>query len=166
MSYSLYDLSVSLSHILKKAEAFAKQQGIQPGVFVDATLYPDMMPLSFQIQIVTSMAVSSVARITGVEPVTFENNEKTLGELQERIAKCIEYLSSVNPEGFAGQDDKRVAYPTMDPQLHFSARDYLIDLMVPNVQFHMVTAYNILRHFGVPIGKRDYLAGYIPEVLQ
>jgi uncharacterized protein len=173
MSYSLYDLSIGfylrgldgLSHVLRKAEVFAKEHNLDPNVFVDARLYPDMKPLAFQIRTVANLSVS-VLRVTGAETVRFDNVEKTMDELHGQISKAVEILKSADPNVLVGIDDQIIHYPSYAPIIHLPARDYLLNVAIPNIQFHITTTYDILRHFGVPLTKKDFLTGYVSQYLQ
>ena len=149
----------NLIHVLEKGAAHAEAKKIEPAVLVNARLYPDMFPLSKQVQIATDVAKIGTARLAGVEPPKYEDNEATFPELIERVRKTIAYLETLKAQQFEGADSKTVTFPVQggkDSRTWPGSR-YLQQRVVPNVFFHCTTAYNILRHNGVEIGKRDYL---------
>ena len=168
MTISMYQASVprlingltNLSHILGKAQAHAEAKKIDPVVFATMRLYPDMFPLSRQVQIACDVSKGLVARLAGVDIPAHEDTEKDLKDLQARIAKTIDFLSTVTAESLAGTEDKVVSFPAgPDRVLKLKGRDFLYQWVLPNLYFHTVTAYNILRHNGVDVGKMDYLKG-------
>lgn len=167
MSISIYDISVPvflnglkvLSQILDKAEANAAERKIDPQVFVAARLAPDMHGLSKQIQIATDHAKGACARLTGQTPPRFEDTETTLGDLKQRLAKTADYIAGLPREAFDGGEGRTVELKIGQRELKFAALDYLVRFATPNFYFHMTTAYDILRHNGVPLGKRDFLGG-------
>lgn len=150
---------VALSAILSKAEAHCAAQKIDPGVLMAARLFPDMLPLARQVMIATDHAKGMVARLTGVENPAFPDVETTLVDLRARIDRCLAFLDAAPPEGFAGADARAITVKTGRGEFHFTGADYLSVWAVPNFFFHVTTAYNILRHNGVPLGKADYLGG-------
>jgi len=146
----------NLSDLLDKAAA---QKGAEAELLVEAQLAPDMFPLSKQVQIACDMAKSGAARLAGVEPPKFEDNEKTLAELKARIEKTLAFIQSVPASAFDGAETRQVAFPLRDGMsLQADGARFLKDWCLPNFYFHVVTAYDILRHKGVEIGKPDYLA--------
>jgi len=147
----------NLSAILEKGLAHATARKFDPSVLVSARLAPDMFPLSRQVQIACDLAKNSAARLAGVEPPRFEDNEKTLEELRARIAKTIDYLRSLPAAAFEGCEERDIKVPAGERTLEFKGLSFLQRWALPNVFFHITTAYNILRHNGVEIGKRDYL---------
>lgn len=167
MSLSMYDASIptlkhmlgSLSAILGKAEAHATSKKIDPSVFVGARLYPDMFALAKQIQIATDQAKGGTARLAGIEIPKFEDTESSFDELQARIAKTIAFLDSVKAEQINGSENRAIELDLHGTKMNFKGADYLITWVLPNFYFHVTTAYNILRHNGVEIGKKDYLGG-------
>lgn len=166
MPLSLHEISVGvmlpklrmLSTLLDKAAAHAEAGGIDPATLVEARLAPDMYPLSGQIQRVSDAAKFGAARLAGLTPPPFEDNETTLPQLQERLAKTIAYLESVRPDQIDGREEETITIPIRDRKMDFTGRSYALSMVLPNFYFHVVTAYDILRHKGVEIGKRDYLA--------
>ena len=149
----------NLSHILKKGEAHAKAKEIEPAVFFNARLFPDMYPLYRQVQIATDMSKGAGARLVGVEIPKYEDNEATFADLHARIAKTVAFLDSVTPAQFAGAETRNIELMVRKHKMEFSGQDYLIKWVLPNVYFHVTTAYNILRHNGVELGKPDFLRG-------
>ena len=164
MSISLYDASVgvfvtsltNLDAILAKAEAYATERKFSPDNFVGLRLAPDMHPLSFQIQSATDRAKLYAARVSGVAAPVWADDEKTFAELRARLRKGLDFLATIPRAAVDGAEDKDVTIKVRGEDLHVSARDYLLKNATPNVYFHVTTAYNILRHAGVPIGKRDF----------
>ena len=149
----------NLIHVLEKGAAHAEAKKIEPAVLVNARLYPDMFPLSKQVQIATDVAKLGSARIAGVEPPKYEDNEASFADLIERVRKTIAYLETLKPQQFEGTDAKTVTFPVAggkDSRTWPGAR-YLQHRVIPNVFFHCATTYNILRHNGVEIGKADFL---------
>jgi hypothetical protein len=153
----------SLSALLDKGAEHARAKGIDPDSLVNARLAADMFPLARQVQIACDQAKNGTARLIGQEPPRFEDNEKTLAELKARIAKTLAYLDAIRPANFEGARNRQVTFAlNADLTLDMDGVQYLRDWALPHFYFHVVTAYDILRHNGVEIGKRDYLthAGY------
>lgn len=165
MSISMYLASVppilraltNLRAILEKAAAHAEAKKIDPLVLVNARLYPDMYPLSRQVQIATDNAKGAASRLAGMEPPKYEDNESTFPELVARIDKTIALLETFKPEQIDGSEDKTITLPMRDRTLTFKGMPYLLDYVLPTIYFHVTTAYAILRHNGVEIGKRDFM---------
>jgi len=166
MSANLYAASVpaflqmlkSLSSILTKTAAYAEAKKIDPSVFVNARLAPDMHPLARQIQMVSDTAKGAAARLAGVDVPSMPDTEATLAELQQRITKTADFLSSLKPEQFEGSAERSVELNVGGGQkMTFKGATYLSHFALPNFYFHVTTAYDIVRHNGVEIGKRDYL---------
>lgn len=168
MALSIYQASVpvfirifgNLSEILKKAEAHAAAKKIDPSVLVNARLAPDMFPLARQIQIASDAAKGAGARLAGVDIPSFADTETTFAELQERIAKTITFLEGLKPEQFDGSDNRDVTVKTGGREFKAPGQFYLFNFAFPNFFFHVTTAYAILRHNGVEIGKMDYLGKF------
>ena len=165
MTVSMYQASVpvfqqiltSLSAILTKAAAHAEAKKIDPSVFITARIAPDMFPLSRQIQIATDHAKGASARLAGVEIPAFPDTETTFPELQARIAKTLDFIKNLKPAQFEGAASREVKLKIGGNELTFSGQKYLFHGAFPNFFFHATTAYDILRHNGVEIGKRDFL---------
>jgi uncharacterized protein len=147
----------SLSVILEKGLAHAAAKKFDSNVLVSARLAPDMLPLSKQVQIACDIAKNSAARLAGLEPPRFEDNEKTIEELRTRIARTIDYLKSLPAGALEASEDRDIKVPAGERTIEFKGLAFLQRWALPNVFFHITTAYNILRHNGVDIGKRDYL---------
>ncbi len=149
----------NLSHILKKGEAHAEAKEIDLAVFFNARLFPDMFPLSRQVQIATDMSKGAGARLAGVEVPSYEDSEATFADLNARIAKTVAFLDSLTPAQFAGAETREIEIFVRKHKMEFNGQDYLLKWVMPNVYFHVTTAYNILRHNGVELGKPDFLRG-------
>lgn len=147
----------NLSAILKKGEDYADTKKIEHAVLLNARLFPDMYPLSRQVQIATDMSKGAAARLTGVEIPKYEDNETTFTELQARIAKTIAFLDTVKPAQMEGAKTRDITIAVGKMELKFTGLAYLLKWVLPNVYFHVTTAYNILRHNGVELGKTDFL---------
>ena len=147
----------NLSAILKKGEAFAEVKKIDGSVLINSRLAPDMLPLVRQIQITSDTAKAGAARLAGIEVPSFEDNETTFAQLQERIAKTIKFLQSIKAEQIDGSEEKKISYVQRGKENNFIGQPYLLNYTLPNLYFHITIAYAILRHNGVDIGKKDYL---------
>ncbi len=167
MKVSMHALSVevfthtlgNLSLILEKAAANAAQRNFDAAVLLAARLAPDMLPLTRQIQIASDIAKNSVARLAGQEPPRFEDTETTIEQLRARLARTIDFLESVPASALEGAESRDIQVPVRDRTLEFKGLEFLQRWAIPNVFFHVVTAYDILRHNGVELGKRDFLTG-------
>jgi len=165
MTISMYTASTprlantlkNLSAILTKAEAHAEARKIDPAVLIGARLYPDMFPLSRQIQIACDSAKGAIARLAGLDGPKHEDTEKTFAELQQRIALVVAFIESVPPEQIDGSEDRKITLNLRGQETVFTGLQFLTGFVLPNFYFHTVTAYDILRHNGVEIGKRDFL---------
>jgi len=165
MTISMYQASVpcfvrtlgNLSTILGKAQAHVDARKIDPTVLTGYRLFPDMLPMARQVQIACDAAKGVVARLAGIENPVHEDNEKTLAELQARIARTIAFVQSVTPAQIDGTEDRDIVVKRPDKETHYQGQQFLLGNALPNFYFHVTTAYNILRHNGVEIGKRDYL---------
>lgn len=170
MSLSLYEATIptflhtltSLKAIMEKAVAHAEARKFDVNVFVNTRLYPDMLPLSRQVQIASDAAKGAAARLSGTEPPKFEDNETTMAELLARVTKTVDYLQSFKAEQFAGADDRVITIKTQRATFNFKSADFVRHWALPNFFFHVTTAYALLRHGGVEVGKADFL-GNIPQ---
>jgi hypothetical protein len=149
----------NLSAILDKAEAHAAARKIEPAALTAFRLYPDMFPLTRQVQIACDTAKGAVARLAGVEIPKHEDTEQTFAELKARIAKTLEFIESVPGAKLDGAEEREVVLKMRAGERRFAGADYLLAHAWPNFYFHLTTAYNILRHNGVELGKRDFLGG-------
>ncbi|MGC2810034.1 MAG: DUF1993 domain-containing protein [Bradyrhizobium sp.] len=163
---SFYDASVpaflqilgSLSGLLTKAEAHCKAKNIQPEILLGARLYPDMLPLSKQIQLACDFAAKGCARLTHSEVPSTPDTETSFEELRQRLARTSEYVKEFKPAQFDGADRRDVTFPAgPDRSITLKGQQFLNNFAFPNFYFHAATAHGILRHNGVEIGKRDFL---------
>lgn len=165
MTISMYQASVppliralnNLAGILEKGSAHADNKGIDPSVLINMRLFPDMFPLAKQVQIASDVSRRGVARLAGVDAPAMEDNESTFPELIARSKKTVEYLETFTPDQIDGSEETIISLPVRDEVYKFPGMPYLLSFVMPNVYFHVTTAYDILRHSGVEIGKMDYL---------
>jgi len=168
MTISMYRVAVppivrSLSNlraVLDKAAAHAEVKKIDPSVLLTTRLYPDMFPLSRQVQIATDNAKGVAARLAGFDPPRYEDNESTFPELVARIDKTLAYLETFKPEQIDGSEERAIVLRLRGTTLNLNGLTYLLDFVLPNFFFHVTTAYAILRHCGVEIGKQDFLGRF------
>lgn len=167
MSLSMYQASIpvfirglgNLSAILDKAATHAEAKKIDPSVFINARLAPDMYPLSRQVQIASDVAKGCAARLAGIEVPSYEDNETTFPELQARIAKTVAFLQSVSPSQIDGSAERSISLKLRGKEVSFLGQPYLLSFVLPNFYFHLTTTYAILRHNGLEIGKPDFIGG-------
>lgn len=165
MSLSMYSASIpvlvrmlgNLSAILHKAEAYAAERKIEPSVLLNARLAPDMLPLVSQVQIASDNAKGCAARLACLDIPSYADTESSFAELQARIAKTQAFLGSVTAAQVDGSEGKSITLNFPGMELKFSGQDYLLNFVLPNFYFHVTTAYAILRHNGLDIGKMDFL---------
>jgi len=165
MNISMYQSSVpvfvrmlnNLAEILKKAAAHAETKKIDPAVLLQTRLYPDMFALARQVQIATDTAKGCAARLAGVEPPRYEDKESSFPELLARIEKTIAYAKSIKPDQIDGSEDRPIVLKVRDQSINFTGLAYLLNFALPNFYFHVATAYDLLRHNGVELGKQDFL---------
>ncbi len=165
MSLSMFEAAVpplarslrNLAGILAKAAGHAESRGIDPDVLLQARLYPDMFPLVRQVQIATDIARRGLARLAGVESVSMEDHEASFDDLIGRIETTVASLEGFCAEQIDGTETKAIELPIRGETLRFSGQSFLLFFVLPNVYFHVTTAYDILRHNGVELGKRDFL---------
>jgi hypothetical protein len=146
----------NLSHLLDKASEHAKTNKIEESALLFARLYPDMFPLIRQIRMVTDMSCNGVAWLTGKEAPKHKDEETNFADLKTRIANSVEYLETFQESDFAGSAEREVRLP-WNPDKAYRGEVFLLQHSIPNIYFHLMTAYSLLRHNGVPIGKADYL---------
>ena len=150
-----------LSAVLTKAEAHAQARSIEPNALLQARLFPDMFPLLRQARVACDFAKSVAARLAGVEVPNFEDNEQTFDDLQARIAKTLAFIGSLAPAQFEGSETREIVTQAGTPkEKRFSGQSYLLNYGLPHFFFHVTMAYNILRHNGVEVGKKDYVGAY------
>lgn len=147
----------NLGAILAKAEAHATAKKIAPAVLLGSRLFPDMFALTRQVQIACDHAKGAAARLAGIEVPKFEDTEETFADLQARIAKTIAFVESVSASQIDGSEGREIAFTIGGHDVKFTGMQYLLGFALPNFYFHVTTAYNILRHNGVEIGKRDFV---------
>jgi uncharacterized protein len=165
MSLSMYQASVpaflqmldNLSAILDKAEAHAGNHKVDPEILLNYRLAPDMLPFIRQIQIAADLAKGAVARLAGVEVPKHDDTEKTFADLKARIAKTVAFVESFRPEDIDGSEDRDISLTLGEHTMSFKGQPYLVHFVLPNFYFHCTTAYDILRHCGVELGKRDFI---------
>jgi hypothetical protein len=165
MSISMYESSIpvlirnlnNLSAFLIKAADYASEKGIDGGVLASSRLFPNMLPLTSQIQIACDVSKGAAARLSGIEAPSYEDNEVSFEELQARIIKTVKFLESIPAEKIDGSEEKEITLKAGPTEFKFTGKTYLQNFVLPNVYFHATTAFNILRHNGVEIGKMDFL---------
>ena len=165
MTLSIYQASVpvyvkrleALSTILDKAAAYASQRKIDPAVLIQARLFPDMLPLSRQVQIACSHAIRGSARLSGAEPMSVDDKVSSFDDLKALISKTMEIVKAVDPKKMEGMEDRDITFPAGDQKRTLSGSDYLVHFSMPHFYFHVTTAYDILRNNGLEIGKDDFM---------
>lgn len=166
MSISMHDASVpvfrhmlgALAGVLRKGEAHAADSGYAPDVLLQTRLFPDMFPLARQVQIATDFARSVSARLADIEVPSFADEETTFEQLHERIARTLAFIDRLDPVLFEGSDDREIVLrPGTPKERRFDGKAYLLQYGLPQFFFHVTTAYALLRHSGVPVGKLDYM---------
>lgn len=167
MTISMYQASIpllirgltQLSHILDKGAKHAQEKNIDPLVLTSARLFPNMLPLTAQVQIATDISKGCGARLAGTQPPSFEDTEKSFDELKARIEKTIIFLKECKAEDIDGSEEREIELKLRSNTFQFNGQNYLTTFVLPNVYFHITTTYNILRHNGVELGKADYVGG-------
>ena len=160
MSHGIFRKALTqLHHVMEKAVANAEARKFDTSVLVGSRLAPDMLPFARQVQLASDFAKNSMARLQGVDPPKFEDNETTMDELFARVKKTIDYIDSVPAAALEGSETRDIVIKLRDRTVEFKGLPYLQYWALPNFFFHQVTAYNLLRHNGVDIGKRDFLGG-------
>jgi hypothetical protein len=168
MTFSMYSASVpvfkqilgSLSSIIDKAEAHAAAKKIEPAALLQARLYPDMFPFARQIQVAADFAKGASARLAGVEVPKYEDTEQTFAELKERIAKTIAFIDGLPQDGVEASAQRDITTGSGANIKQFKGQTYLVHYALPHFYFHATTAYAILRHNGVEVGKKDFIGSY------
>ena len=165
MALSLYETSVpalkrslrALATILGKAAEYAESRKIDPGVLLNARLYPDMFPLVRQIQIASDLAKGCAARLGRVDVPSYADDETSFEALQQRIGRTIDFIDSVDAAAIDASEDAAIVHKLREREVTFTGKTYLLAWVLPNFYFHAATAYDILRHNGLEIGKKDFL---------
>ncbi|MDB5569251.1 MAG: hypothetical protein JWN93_434 [Hyphomicrobiales bacterium] len=166
MTISMYKASApifiqyltGLSNVLDKAQAHIEAKKLDATFFMNMRIYPDMFPFVRQVRAVCDHAVSACGRLAGVELPAFENNEASIADLKQRIDRTIAFVRSIKPEEIDGTEDKEITIKFPSGERQFTGQTLLLNFSLPNFYFHDTTAYNILRHCGVEIGKRDFMS--------
>lgn len=165
MTISMYKASIpvsirtlnNLKNILEKGATYAETKKIDPSVLINSRLSPDMFPLSKQVQIACDIANRGAAKLAEIEAPKFEDNETTFPQLIDRIQKTISHLNTFKSEQIDGSEERTITLQMRDNTLSFEGMSYLFYFILPNLYFHVTTAYDILRHCGVELGKGDFL---------
>jgi hypothetical protein len=168
MPLSMYQASVpvfvqmldSLAAVLAKAEAHATAKKVDPAALLGARLFPDMFPLTRQVQLTCDFAKNTTARLAGQEPPKWEDKESSFAELQARIARTVEFVKGFKAAQIDGSEERDVTIPMRDGPTTFKGQRYLLNFALPNFYFHATTTYDLLRHGGVELGKRDYMGKF------
>ena len=165
MTLSMYQASApvflrtlkNLRGVLEKGEHWAKEKEVAPEVLLQTRLTPDMFPLLKQVQIATDLAKNGAARLAGVDPLKFEDDETTFAQLYDRIDRARAYIETFKPEQIDGSEDRTIHLVMRRGEMDFDGQSYLLHFTLPNLLFHCTTAYAIQRQCGVPLGKMDFL---------
>jgi len=165
MSEPMYDHAIpvfakmlgNLSTFLDKAAKHCEAKKIDPNALLGARLFPDMFPLTRQVQVATDQAKGGAARLAGLEVPKYEDTEKSFDDLKARIAKTVAFVNGVKPEQLAGSATREITLPIGPNTVKFKGEWYLKHFVLPNLYFHVTTAYDLLRHNGVELGKRDFI---------
>ncbi|KAB2851299.1 MAG: DUF1993 domain-containing protein [Hyphomicrobiaceae bacterium] len=168
MALSMYQASVpvfqrmlaNLEGVLEKAEAYAGAKKIDPSIFLNARLSPDMFPLSRQVQLASDFAKGAAARLAGMEIPKYEDSEKTFAELRARLTKTQDFLKGVKPAQIDGSEGRDINLTIAQQPATLSGQNFLLNYALPHFFFHVTTAYGLLRSQGVEIGKRDYMGSF------
>jgi uncharacterized protein len=165
MTISMYAASVpafrrymtALSQVLDKGAAYAEARKIDPSVLLQSRLAPDMLPLVSQVRLVSDQVGRGTARLAGAELPKFVDDETTFAQLQDRIARTLDFIGGFSPTQIDGSEAREIVMAMRSGEVRFTGQDYLLGFVIPNVLFHCTAAYLILRHNGVELGKRDFL---------
>lgn len=165
MAISVFDQTVSamsrmllnLDAIVSKAEKYANERKIAPDTLIQARLYPDMLPFVSQVRIATDTAKGAASRLTGSEVPAWPDDEVTFADIHARIRKALDYLAGFKKEQFEDSETRDIELKLPNRTLRFTGREYILGFVLPNFYFHVTTAYNILRHNGLEIGKLDFM---------
>jgi len=165
MTISMYQASVprianmltNLDHLLSKAQAHVDTKKLNEAALTQFRLYPDMFPLTRQVQIACDTAKGVIGRLSGTDIPAYEDNEVTIADLKQRVAKTMAYVESFSAAQIDGSEDKDIVTKRGDVETHYKGMQFLLNHAMPNLYFHVTTVYAILRHNGVELGKRDYL---------
>lgn len=147
----------AMAACLDKAQAYAAAKKIDPSVLLQSRLYPDMFPLSRQVQLASDFAKNTMSRLAGIDPPKFEDTETTIEQLKARIAKTVSFVKEFKPSQIDGSEERDITIPQGGQPRTFKGENYLVGFALPNFYFHVATAYAILRHNGLELGKGDYM---------
>ena len=160
MTHDVFKKSLTqLLVVMEKGVANAKARNFDPNILAGSRLAPDMFAFARQIQLTSDFAKNSMARLAGVEAPKFEDSETTMDELVARVKKTLDYIDTISASALEGSETRDIKIPLRDRTVEFKGLPYLQHWAIPNFYFHFVTAYNLLRHNGVDVGKRDFLGG-------
>ena len=167
MSISIYDQSIArmihmlenLDKIVSKAEAHAEANDIEPAALLQARLFPTMRNFIFQVQVATDVSKGCAARLSGTEPPKWEDDEESFADVHARIKKALDYLATFKPEQFEGSETLELEIKLGSHMVNFTGQSYLLGFVLPNVYFHVATAYNLMRHNGLDLAKPDFIGG-------
>lgn len=167
MTISMYQASApvfvkmlgNMKAILEKAAAHAQARKIDESAFLTARIFPDMLPFTSQVHIATDFARGTCARLSGAEPPSIENDEKSIADLISRVERSIAYVKSLKPEQIDGSERREIVRKVRGNDVKFTGQDYLLNFALPNFYFHMSMLYALLRKGGVEIGKMDFIGG-------
>ncbi len=165
MSISVYDQSIArmshmlqnLDNIVSKAEAYAEAIDIEPSALLQARLFPTMRNFIFQVQVTNDMAKGCAARLAGTEMPKWSDDEETFADVHARIKQSMDFLATIKPKQFDGCETRELEIMLGSHTVNFTGQSYLLGFVLPNFYFHITTAYNLLRHNGLDLGKRDFL---------
>ena len=165
MSISVYDQSIArmihmlknLDNIVSKAETYAEERNIEPSALLRARLFPTMYDFIFQVQVATDLSKGCAARLSGTEIPKWEDDEDTFADVHERIKKALDFLGNIKPEQLEGSESKALVVQLGSHTVNFTGQSYLLGFVLPNFYFHLTTAYNLMRHNGLDLGKRDFV---------
>jgi hypothetical protein len=146
-----------LGHLIDKADAYAAEKKIKPGVLIAARLYPDMWSFGEQVRAVANHATRGAARLAGVEPPSFQSGDESFADLKARVAWAHDFVAAADRTAIDAGAEREVRFPSGDTTTIMSGLDYLTKFSLPNFYFHLTTAYDILRHNGVPVRKDDFV---------
>jgi len=167
VSISVYDQSIArmihmlenLDKIVSKAEAYAEANDIEPAALLQTRLFPTMRNFIFQVQVATDVSKGCAARLSGTEPPKWEDDQESFEDVHARIKKALDYLATFKPEQFEGSETLELEIKLGSHMVNFTGQSYLLGFVLPNVYFHVATAYNLMRHNGLDLGKRDFIGG-------
>jgi uncharacterized protein len=167
VSISIYDQSIArmihmlenLDKIVSKAEAYAEENNIDPAALLQARLYPTMKNFVFQVQVATDISKGCAARLSGTEIPNWDDDQESFADVHARIKKALDYLATFKPEQFEGSETLELEVKLRSHIVNFTGQSYLLGFVLPNLYFHVATAYNLMRHNGLDLAKPDFIGG-------